>query len=540
MKSNNESAQSHLVTLFPGLPYIGLGVCVAWTTLLSGGAGWLSDVDAAEVAITTLFPYMTIGGAVFFAACALVGPSFFKLFVERQNKLLWTSAIFCAFGALLILVVGPYFSVLIGLSDVLKAILFISGAVLAGCGASIQFVFAGCLYSSIRPPQALLYASLSFALSALLYFLVIGSPSWAPISGSPTYFSIVFLLSLPFLSSWIFSLERFLPKSLREDRAVREADLSSADRAGNLSSSKRHGALSSSTVIRALLVIVVLEALVSGVHMRAVMIRQASETLDMNALSLLIRIAVALVMVALLCGSGRQKISLGSLYTKVSATSVAVAIMVPLVGSLQWFGDAIVGAMAIVFELSFWCLLTFIAYQRRLIPSRVFGFGYAAYMVGNMLGWLFGVYGLPLLEEADVVRIVFVVIGIVLLAVFFFIFTGDDFKMLTAPVFKEDPFIEEIFQEEALMQKVEPVKTKRFAEVIAALSDCYKLSAREKDVFHLLAKGLANDRIAEELFVSVNTVRTHAQNVYVKLGVHSRQELMAFVDEELKSGGQHQ
>ena len=48
------------------------------------------------------------------------------------------------------------------------------------------------------------------------------------------------------------------------------------------------------------------------------------------------------------------------------------------------------------------------------------------------------------------------------------------------------------------------------------------LSARELDVLRLLATDLDGPDIARELFVSLNTVRTHTKNIYAKLGVNSR------------------
>ena len=48
------------------------------------------------------------------------------------------------------------------------------------------------------------------------------------------------------------------------------------------------------------------------------------------------------------------------------------------------------------------------------------------------------------------------------------------------------------------------------------------LSARELDVLRLLATDLDGPRIASELFVSLNTVRTHTKNIYAKLGVNNR------------------
>ncbi len=48
------------------------------------------------------------------------------------------------------------------------------------------------------------------------------------------------------------------------------------------------------------------------------------------------------------------------------------------------------------------------------------------------------------------------------------------------------------------------------------------LSKRELEVLRLLATDLDGPDIARRLFVSVNTMRTHARSIYAKLGVNSR------------------
>jgi DNA-binding NarL/FixJ family response regulator len=53
------------------------------------------------------------------------------------------------------------------------------------------------------------------------------------------------------------------------------------------------------------------------------------------------------------------------------------------------------------------------------------------------------------------------------------------------------------------------------------------LSERERQILALLARGYSNRRIAETSLLSLNTVRTHVQNVLVKLGVHSKLEAAA-------------
>jgi LuxR family maltose regulon positive regulatory protein len=53
------------------------------------------------------------------------------------------------------------------------------------------------------------------------------------------------------------------------------------------------------------------------------------------------------------------------------------------------------------------------------------------------------------------------------------------------------------------------------------------LSERELEVLRLIAGGLSNPRIADQLCISINTVRFHTKNLYSKLGVNSRTQAIA-------------
>ena len=50
------------------------------------------------------------------------------------------------------------------------------------------------------------------------------------------------------------------------------------------------------------------------------------------------------------------------------------------------------------------------------------------------------------------------------------------------------------------------------------------LSPQEQRVLQLLAAGLSNPEIAQELIVSVNTVKTQVQSIYRKLNLTSRSQ----------------
>jgi len=53
------------------------------------------------------------------------------------------------------------------------------------------------------------------------------------------------------------------------------------------------------------------------------------------------------------------------------------------------------------------------------------------------------------------------------------------------------------------------------------------LTAREREVLNLLARGNSNREIAEELVITNKTVKNHLSRVYEKIGVHSRAEAIA-------------
>jgi LuxR family maltose regulon positive regulatory protein len=50
------------------------------------------------------------------------------------------------------------------------------------------------------------------------------------------------------------------------------------------------------------------------------------------------------------------------------------------------------------------------------------------------------------------------------------------------------------------------------------------LSERELEVLQLIAEGLSRQEIASQLVLSLNTVKTHARNIYSKLGVNNQMQ----------------
>lgn len=62
------------------------------------------------------------------------------------------------------------------------------------------------------------------------------------------------------------------------------------------------------------------------------------------------------------------------------------------------------------------------------------------------------------------------------------------------------------------------------------LAERYGLSSRETEVAELIARGHTGPAIAEALFISENTMRTHNRRIYAKLGVHKKQEFLTLLE----------
>ena len=65
------------------------------------------------------------------------------------------------------------------------------------------------------------------------------------------------------------------------------------------------------------------------------------------------------------------------------------------------------------------------------------------------------------------------------------------------------------------------------------------LTPREREVAQLVAEGSTNPEIGRELFMSVNTVKTHLGHAYMKLDISSRAQLAALITRIEHSNGSH-
>ena len=68
-------------------------------------------------------------------------------------------------------------------------------------------------------------------------------------------------------------------------------------------------------------------------------------------------------------------------------------------------------------------------------------------------------------------------------------------------------------------------------EALQRIAQAHRLTPREVDVAALVLQGYSLKMVAQILYIAEGTVQTHMKNLYRKLGLHSKQELIALVNE---------
>jgi DNA-binding NarL/FixJ family response regulator len=68
---------------------------------------------------------------------------------------------------------------------------------------------------------------------------------------------------------------------------------------------------------------------------------------------------------------------------------------------------------------------------------------------------------------------------------------------------------------------------KMFSDINNPKSEDYNLSEREKEVLQFLVNGYSYKMIASEMFIAIDTVRSHIKKIYEKLHVNSKSEAVA-------------
>jgi len=109
---------------------------------------------------------------------------------------------------------------------------------------------------------------------------------------------------------------------------------------------------------------------------------------------------------------------------------------------------------------------------------------------------------------------------------------ASGFVLKTAPPHQLIAAVRTIHDGDALLA---PASTRRLIEQFALANDeaatLEELTPRERDVLRLLARGLTNAEIAEQLVVEASTIKSHVASLLAKLGLRDRIQAVVFAYE---------
>ena len=137
-------------------------------------------------------------------------------------------------------------------------------------------------------------------------------------------------------------------------------------------------------------------------------------------------------------------------------------------------------------------------YQKRYI--RVFGSWYLLYMILSCISFFL----IPLHEIVP----------------YIFIFIFLSWHLI--PILFLNMYLEK-YHGQTASQEID------FESKLSLFVEDFEISKREREVIQLLCKGLSNQEISDALFISLQTVKDHIHNIFVKTGVKNRVQLINLI-----------
>jgi DNA-binding CsgD family transcriptional regulator len=505
---------------WPALRFLGLGAWWAWIWL-----AYESTVIEQGIAFDTGTYYVIVMYVVSTIAVALATLAW-SVWWKRTERLVKKPAVVYGFAVLAGAASFGQFAA--GAFDAGAA--FIVCAALSGVGTSVLCVRAGQIYGSVGLGESLVGGSLSLLFAVMLYFVD---------SGLPFAVRPFFLSLLPILSALLFSM--------RVDDSFGAADLPLQEKLEGM-----HGIMGRVVTAAALV------AFTAGVGKGVAV--TSYDPIGFSQVGAVCVALVGIISVVVLWAVNR--------YGAVKAAAKSYTALILLGISLMMgtcFGVPItllsVGKDAL--WLMFTVFMAYISFRASASPVRVFGFGQAMYFVGSVAGWIVGFavapyYGDLLVRAVVGMGMAFIVVLVILYLLpenrvaSLVVLSGEESNQAAAPAEAgaqaalageaagEAESAEAGDGAHATGDGAEPAGEDHADDAgqggpegpygYAGLP-LYGLSARELEVMHLYAQGRSANWIAEKLVISSNTVRTHLRAVYNKLDVHSRQELLDFIDQ---------
>lgn len=493
---------------WPSLKFFGFGCYYAWIWLSYNSGILIQNGSDGAPSAAMLTMYLLSTAAL---AGVLIASSLAYRRVERALTRTWL-----VFGAGLVASVS---TLAVGMSASSESanILFWTASVLTGVGTAWVALRLGMVYGTVPARQAVMYSAGSFILACMLYFVA---------TGLPRVLGLPFTASLPVLAAFCAVLSSYRPQDAGLEPKCSEDDLPKG-------------------FFARLVAAVTIFALVVGITRGFTTMSESLQTVSDQGVVIVFGSATIAAVVFVAVGLFVRDFDISRLYYPATILAAAGILLMPCLsvssasrGGGAFEGQAI-GIAYALFIMVIWCLCSHVSYVTSIPAVRVFGWGRGASAAGTTVGWLMG-YLMMRTPAADATFLVGVSIAMafVLFIVAMLVFNdraiGQVLSSARGRVFNQEGDLHDLSHDFTSSSAGTDAVVRRegsWTKGCNEIAEKCKLSPREREVLFLLSKGRTIDYIHNELGISFNTAKTHIRNVYAKLGVHTRQELLDMVEE---------
>ncbi|MBR2790634.1 MAG: helix-turn-helix transcriptional regulator, partial [Eggerthellaceae bacterium] len=480
-----------------------------------------------------------------FAGCAAMRRHALKLLDWRGTRAFIFTL--CLAGTAVIILGAPSVAGLLqsgGATGTWPRVLFAVGVTMLGIVAALTLTQCARQYLPLEPGEVLFFSFMAQLLMFVLYNIFNSYGQYVAWEGGPAYVNLLGLCLLPLLA-WYFMAQ---PKGATRGAgqpvgATAEhegaADTETADEPRSalrdrlLLPFSQRAKLSPSFWLL-LLTIFIINGTMFFI-MNALLAAQPSAFhLFDTQLGMLLRFVLVLVLIVA-CFTVAKPLPLEKLFWAAFALIPILPALLMLVGiSAKVQVLVAVGAMFLL-DFVFWIILILTAQTKGKNALLLFVLGQAASCAGILLGTVLGSSAVVGASLAGI-RLAAACLMILVVLVTVLLLNEQRIRDLLGGIAKDGLNVRKVLDKPADEAALPPTpRAALWAESCRIVGERSGLSEREQEVLRQLADNRTPQDIAGHLFISLHTVRTHTKNIYAKLDVHSRDELIALVRREYEA-----
>ena len=519
--------------LWPNLRYLGLGIILTWIHLEEGLVSSLGAATGSGNVMAANGVWLYGGMVVAFAL--------FALFRQRVEHALDRRGLRAAVLALCVLSAA---CIILASSDApgiagsgAARVLFALGV--AVCGVIYALVLTQCarLYLPLEPGEVLFFSLMAQLLMFVLYSMFNSFSLYAIWEGGPAYSTLLGVCLLPALALWCMATpgER---ESASETAGTGGGDAAAGRSVHELRDHLRlpfseRPSLSPSYWLMLLTIFIIAGAMFFTLNALLAVQPSGGNFLD-APLGMLLRFVLVLVL-SLACFTVTKGVSIEKIFWVGFACIPAVPALLMLLGApANVLVPVAVGAMFLM-DFFIWIVLILAAQTKGEHALLLFMLGQAAANAGIVLGTVLGsAPGVGAFLAGNRLFGACLLLLVVLLTVL--LFNEQRIREILGGIAKDGLNVRGVLDKPAAETALPPTRRAGlWAEACRTVGERALLSEREQEILRQLADNRTPQNIADYLCISLHTVRTHTKNIYAKLDVHSRDELIALVRKEYES-----